>query len=98
MTVIIEKNALYSESDYIISLTLASWLRSFLCFPMALLFSYIRHRVYNSQLCSLNPGSQLSIDHVKLSQSAKCTRSIFYHCNWYKFCKFNLPFTTSFQC
>jgi len=56
MTVIIEKNALYSESDYIISLTLESWLCSFLCSPVALLFSHLRHRVYNSQLCSLKFG------------------------------------------
>jgi len=59
MAVVTEKNALYSKSDYIISLTLASWLRSFLGSPVVLLFSYLRHRVYNSQLCS--SGSQLSI-------------------------------------
>jgi len=34
MAVIIEKTALYSESDYIITLTLASWLCSFLGSPV----------------------------------------------------------------
>jgi len=62
MTVNIEKNAHPSESDYMIPLLLASWLRSFLCPPGGVIIIYIY--ATECQFAVVFPhisGSQLSI-------------------------------------